>query len=361
MRVTIILPTWNLSGGVRVAAIYAEQLGRRGHEVRVVTPPNRRDSPGRRVVSMLRGRRETSDMGGQASHLEGRDISHAVAKHRPVGDSDLPDADVVVATWWETAEWVAALSPEKGSKAYFIQHHEVHSHLPVDRVRATYRLPMHKIVVASWLKNIMRQEYDDEDVSCVPNSVDTEQFHASPRGKSEPVTVGMTYSATEYKGCDVGLEAVSLARLEYPELRVVLFGGKAPTTDCDLPEGAEFHLAPEQGRLRHLYGRCDAWLVPSRSEGFGLPILEAMACRTPVIATPTGAAPELVGGGAGILVGLDNPPEMARAIVRVARMSDGEWRSMSEKAHRTATAYSWEDATDLFEAALERAVEKQGG
>ena len=43
---------------------------------------------------------------------------------------------VVIATWWETAEWVAGLSPRKGAKAYFLQHHEVHPGQPVDRVRA---------------------------------------------------------------------------------------------------------------------------------------------------------------------------------------------------------------------------------
>ena len=41
---------------------------------------------------------------------------------------------------------------------------------------------MHKIVVSKWLARIAREEYGDEDVSLVPNSVDFEQFHAPPRG-----------------------------------------------------------------------------------------------------------------------------------------------------------------------------------
>ena len=72
-------------------------------------------------------------------------------------DADLPDADIVIATWWETAEWVNALSPAKGRKVYFIQHHEVFSYLPVERSRATYRLPLHKIVISRWLKDLMEQ------------------------------------------------------------------------------------------------------------------------------------------------------------------------------------------------------------
>jgi len=44
-----------------------------------------------------------------------------------------------------------------------------------------------------------------------------------------------------------------------------------------------------------------------------LPILEAMACRTPVIGTPAGPAPELLGAGGGILVRPEDPADMAMA------------------------------------------------
>lgn len=91
-----------------------------------------------------------------------------------------------------------------------------------------------------------------------------------------------------------------------------------------------------------------------------MPILEAMACRTPVIGTPAGAAPELISQGGGILVEHDKPKAMADAIAKVCRMADTEWRAMSDAAYATARRYSWDEATDLFERALERAVERSG-
>jgi glycosyltransferase involved in cell wall biosynthesis len=66
--------------------------------------------------------------------------------------------------------------------------------------------------------------------------------------------------------------------------------------------GAEYFHRPAQNELRSHYAACDAWLFGSRLECFGLPMLEAMACRTPVIAVPVGAAPDLLATGAGELV-----------------------------------------------------------
>jgi glycosyltransferase involved in cell wall biosynthesis len=77
-----------------------------------------------------------------------------------------------------------------------------------------------------------------------------------------------------------------------------------------------------------------------------------MACRTPVIATPAGAAPELLGGGGGILVEQENPVAMAEAIIKICQLSPRDWLSYSDCAYETASSYTWDDATDLFERTL---------
>jgi glycosyltransferase involved in cell wall biosynthesis len=86
-----------------------------------------------------------------------------------------------------------------------------------------------------------------------------------------------------------------------------------------------------------------------------------MACRTPVIATPAGAAPELLGSGGGVLVPQENPAAMADAIERICTLPDAQWRALSDRAHATACGYTWHHATDLFEAALRCAIERQRG
>jgi glycosyltransferase involved in cell wall biosynthesis len=69
--------------------------------------------------------------------------------------------------------------------------------------------------------------------------------------------------------------------------------------------------------LRALYRRATAFIYPSRYEGFGLPVLEAMASGTPVIASNAASIPELAGDGA-ILLDPDDARGWADAVIRVA-------------------------------------------
>jgi glycosyltransferase involved in cell wall biosynthesis len=127
------------------------------------------------------------------------------------------------------------------------------------------------------------------------------------------------------------------------------------------PDWMTFRARIPDGELKNVYGGCDVWLFPPRKEGYGLPILEAMACRTPVIATPAGAAPELIAAhGGGSLVPHDDPAAMAAEIVRICSLADNDWRRLSDAAYATVTGYSWADATERFENALKCAVEKAG-
>ena len=126
----------------------------------------------------------------------------------PVADADVPDADIVLATWWGTAPWVAALSPRKGAKAIFLQGYETSPGEFHPEMDAAWRLPLRKIVVASWLATLAKERFGDANVHLVPNSVDTGQFHAPERGKQARPTVGMLYTTFHAKGADVSLAAL---------------------------------------------------------------------------------------------------------------------------------------------------------
>ena len=99
------------------------------------------------------------------------------------------------------------------------------------------------------------------------------------------------------------------------------------------------------------YSLADIFIMPSLYEGFGIPVLEAMACGCPVITSKTGCSPE-VAGGAAVLVDPYNPDEMAQAMLNV--LSDGELRAdLVRKGYRRAQEFSWEkcarETIELFE------------
>jgi glycosyltransferase involved in cell wall biosynthesis len=239
-----------------------------------------------------------------------------------------------------------------------VQHYEIYGGAPAD-VDAAYALPLAKIAVSNWLRDILESKFQQTPVAVIQNCVDPEQFHAPPRGKQATPTVGLLYHTLPLKGCDLAIKACEQAAAALPALNVVAIGEMPVAPSLPLPRGAEFiHRARDQ-KLRETYGRCDAWLFASRLEGFGLPILEAMACRTPVIATPAGAAPELLASGGGILVPSEDPDAMARAIVKVCTLPEDAWRAMSDAALATATAQTWDDATGLLEQALQKIVQQR--
>jgi glycosyltransferase involved in cell wall biosynthesis len=360
VRVTFILPTANMSGGTRVVSIYAQQLMRRGHTVRVISPPCPTLPLRRKLKSWLTLKGWPLDPAQLESYLDNTPIDHQILdRWRPITDQDVPDADVVVATWWETAEWVCRLSPSKGAKAYFIQHHEVFSHLPLGRCRATYRMPMHKIVIARWLKEVMQSEYGDATVDLVYNSVDTDQFHAPVRGKQSVPTVGLLYTTDVFKGLDVSLSVLGALREYLANLRIVSFGSEPLRANLPLGRGSEFSYSPPQDEIRNLYACCDLWLTASRSEGFNLPAIEAMACRTPVVSTNTGWPSEAIKSGwNGVLVDVNDVNALAQGAKKILSLSDEEWRKISANAYATATASTWSESAEMFEKALMHARER---
>lgn len=354
MRITFVAPAPNLSGGLRVIATHADRLRARGHAVTVVAPRFR--PPGLRASLRALAAGRWPVRRAPASHFDTLQADlRLFDPPGPATDADLPDADAVIATWWETAFAVAALSPAKGRKFYLVQGHEVFDGLPVHLSAGSYYLPLHKICISGWLSAIMSDRYGDSDTSLVPNAVDHALFHAPPRDRQPRPTVGFMYAPGRVKGTDIALQALALIARARPDLRVVAFGATPPQRDLPLPPGAGFTLRPAQHRLRELYAACDVWLSASRSEGFGLPILEAMACRCPVVASATGCAADLIEPGrTGDVVPVGDPAALAQAALQVLALDDAGWRAMSQAAHARATGYDWDDAAALLEAVLQR-------
>lgn len=357
MRITFVIASADMSGGVRVIATHAKRLQELGHEVLVVGPTGGA-TWNQRFRDLVRGR--PMQPVRRPNHLNIMGVPYkALGPGHVARAADVPAADVIVATWWETAEWVSRFPASKGAKAYFVQGHEVCvPGQPADRVNATWRLPFHKIAVSRWLVDLLRESGDD-DVSLALNSVDPSQFCAPPRERNQRPTVGFVYSTAPFKGCDVAISTITRLAETFPDLRVIAFGAEPVVADLSLPDFVEFTEKPPQSQIRELYSQCDVLLCASRAEGFYLPALEAMACRCPVVSTRVGALFDLIEEGHnGFLCDVEDSECLAERLETVLSLSPEGWKRMSDAALETALGYTWNDATDAFYDGIERAIAK---
>jgi glycosyltransferase involved in cell wall biosynthesis len=148
------------------------------------------------------------------------------------------------------------------------------------------------------------------------------------------------------------LEAFELASRSGGPASLVLVGadclrgslhlsGALAAVNQRLHRRAAIHL-PEVDdlELRDLYRSATAFVFLSDYEGFGLPLLEAMACGTPVISARTSAIPEVVGGAALLVNDPSDADEVSRAMVAIS--TDADLRAeMVERGLNRASAFTW--------------------
>jgi glycosyltransferase involved in cell wall biosynthesis len=126
-------------------------------------------------------------------------------------------------------------------------------------------------------------------------------------------------------------------RSSHPELSLVLAGDPGPQAPRDMP-GHRLGVVDTK-ELVDLLTAAACLVFPSRYEGFGLPVLEAMACACPVVAYRNSSLPELLGEG-GILVQDGDSEALADAVVELID-SPSRAQEMGRLGLRRASEYTW--------------------
>ncbi|MEK7188854.1 MAG: glycosyltransferase family 1 protein [Patescibacteria group bacterium] len=100
-------------------------------------------------------------------------------------------------------------------------------------------------------------------------------------------------------------------------------------------------FVPEEDKPALISG-AKLFVLPSYWEGFGLDVLNAMACGVPVVVSDRGSLPE-VAGNAGIVVDPKDPQSIARGIAKVLSMPGAEYNNLVKKGFSQVSRFSWED------------------
>jgi len=159
----------------------------------------------------------------------------------------------------------------------------------------------------------------------IHNCVNPAQFQPSPNGR--PANGAGRYllcvaGHEEYKGIDVLLQAVKPLLDADPTLNLKLAGdgimrGELERLAVSLGIQKQTQFLGQQGasNVAQLLQGCEVFVLPSREEPFGIVLIEAMACKKPIVATRVGGIPEIVEHGKnGILVEPDNPSALTAGI-----------------------------------------------
>jgi glycosyltransferase involved in cell wall biosynthesis len=108
----------------------------------------------------------------------------------------------------------------------------------------------------------------------------------------------------------------------------------------------------DEAEVARLYQRADAFVLPSLYEGYGMAVAEAIACGLPVVSTPVGAAPDLVGKTAGLLVPAGDPAALAAALASLMDDPALLRRLRAGAVAARAQLRTWEQAAALLADAL---------
>ena len=149
-------------------------------------------------------------------------------------------------------------------------------------------------------------------------------------------------SLVPQKGVDILIESFKKIETKNTNLIMVGDGPERKRLESLAAGSKNIQFLGRRKGIKNILTKSDVLVLPSREEGFGLVLLEAMAAGTPVVAANVGGIPEIVEDGlSGILVEKDNPEKLAIAIDRV--LQDEELRNtLIENGREKAKGFTWE-------------------
>lgn len=363
MKITFLMPCymWAPSGGFRIVYEYANQLVSRGHQVAVVHPRRLKYLPPLGKPSF----RERLRL-ARASLLEL--VSKPTIHWHDIDDRvnllfvpssephHLPDSDFLFATAWNTVASVLQCSPQKGKKCYFIQHYETWLG-PKEFVDNTWRTSLHKIVISRWLLDI-GDWLGARDLTYIPNAIDQRRYRIIRPIQGRPRQIVMMCSAVPFKRGLDGIKAIQIAKKQFPDLKVVLFGnGRRPDW---VPDWMSYWRDPPQSCIvEDFYNNSSVVLSSSLAEGFALPPAEGAACGCAVVATDSGGVRDFIENGiTGLLSAPKDPEALAENLCLLLDNDDLRVR-LARAANRSIARFTWRKSVDLMESFLDRVARLQ--
>ncbi len=287
-------------------------------------------------------------------------------------DADAITVHIVFHEFYARVRHELALLKVPVSKWPVTLHRKLYYKLAMALERRIYTDPkVHLAVVSKLVSAQLERHFGRTDSVVIPNAVDTVIFNSEARLARRSVSrkslnlddsdfvVLLIGNDWKKKGLDQLLRA--LAIIEIP-IQLLVVGRDDPglyrsaLQQLRLEDRVRF-LAPAADVLS-FYGAADAYVAPSLEDAFGLPILEAMACGLPVIASvQAGASENIIDGTTGCLLRDPmNHVELADLIRRLAVDTSAAQKLGGAAAHYVLASVSWDHNASMTREFLENTL-----
>jgi glycosyltransferase involved in cell wall biosynthesis len=280
-----------------------------------------------------------------------------IRKVHSANPASVEDADVTVATSWETAEWVAEYPRSKGAGFYLVQDLESWSG-DRDRISATFRSGLRVIVISRWLQEVVSSH--GQEAYYIPNGLDWNTFgmDVNPEDRMRP-TVAFLVHNDERKGSRDALKAIEMARHSRPDLSAASFG-VAPRPRW-LPHWVSYLRRPGPAALRSLYNSAAVFVSMSRQEGWGLTPCEAMMCGCAAVVTDVGGHREFAHDGETARVVSVGNVAAAADKIRELLENPALREKLAHEGNRFLKRFSWDTSVSRLETILATADQENTG
>lgn len=203
--------------------------------------------------------------------------------------------------------------------------------------------------------------YAEDDTILVPHGVD-EVFRARPFVEDKSHRVAFSGSWIARKGVEILARVMTRVLKDDPALSLDLVGcgESAQHVLRSFPEEVHRQVVVHPSRLQvselaDILSHAKVFFFPSRYEGFGLAVTEAMCCSCAVVGTPAGVIADLAADRQAAVFDDADETGMEEAIVRLLR-DDEARRSLALRGWQRATTMTWDAAIDLLDATYRRWV-----
>lgn len=270
------------------------------------------------------------------------------------------------------------VSPLAARCPTFLIHHGSYEGFPrafdwwtLNKARLIYSLSAKRATALSTVSEYSKRDMvkfygvSEEKINVVPEGVDTETFRpiddAARINEWREKVFGEDAPFIVYVGKPTERRNLSALIRAFAELKKENFPHKLLIVGASLPGNSPFRKVIEELKLRGevfildyvtheemplVYNAANLFIYPSSYEGFGMPVLEAMACGTPVIALDNTAFPEFAGGVAHLL---KNAEVQTLKEGMAAVLKDKIWqKQMKEDGPKRAAAYDWRILTRKY-------------